>query len=87
MKPPTVTLDYEYLFSLIHSGPKDFYFKSSFTSSSKQNDVVFLNYGPIYFIIDDKAAYGLGRGFLVIDRSLHANSTQRQPKELASSKY
>ena len=43
---------------------------SSFKSSSTQHDVHFVNYGPIYFKIDDKAAYALGRGYLVIDGSL-----------------
>ena len=43
---------------------------SSFKSSSIQHDVHFLNYGPIYFKIDNKAGYTLGRGFLVTDRSL-----------------
>ena len=43
---------------------------SSFKSSSTQHDVHFVNYGPIYFKIDHKAGYALGRGYLVIDRSL-----------------
>ena len=43
---------------------------ASFKSSSIKPDVHFVNYGPIYFKIDDKAGYDLGRGYLVIDRSL-----------------
>ena len=43
---------------------------ASFKSSSTQHDADFINYGPIYFKIEDKAGYALGRGYLVIDRSL-----------------
>ena len=41
---------------------------SSFKSSSIQHDVHFVNYGPVYFKIDDKAGYASGQGCLVIDR-------------------
>ena len=41
---------------------------SSFKSSSTQHDVRFVNYGPVYFKIDDKAEYALGRGYLVTGR-------------------
>ena len=34
--------------------------------SSIQHDVHFVNYGPIYSKTDNKAAYALGRGYLVI---------------------
>ena len=44
----------------------------SFKSFSIQHDVHFVNHGPIYFKIDDKAAYTLGRGYLVIDMSCSA---------------
>ena len=43
---------------------------SCFKSSSIQHHVHFVKYGPIYFKIDDKERYALGRGYLVIDRSL-----------------
>ena len=43
---------------------------ASFKSSSIQHDVHFVNYGPIYFKIDNKAGYALGRGYLVINRLL-----------------
>ena len=39
---------------------KDFYgLVTSFKSSSTQHDVHFVNYGPIYFEIDDKAGHVL----------------------------
>ena len=38
---------------------------ASFTFSSPEQDVHVVNYGPIYFRIDDKAGYALGRGYLV----------------------
>ena len=51
--------------------PNDFMvLVASFKSSSIQNDVHFINYGPIYSKIDDKAEYALGRDYLVIDRLL-----------------
>ena len=43
---------------------------SSLKSSSMQHDVHLVNYGPISSQIDHKAGYALGRGYLVIDRSL-----------------
>ena len=45
---------------------------ASFKSSSIEHDVHFANYGPIYFKIDDKAAYALGQSYLVSDRSYHS---------------
>ena len=36
---------------------------SSFKSSSVQHDVHFVNYGPSYFEIDDKAGDALVRGY------------------------
>ena len=33
---------------------------ASFKSSSIQNDDTFINYGPLYFKIEDKAGYVLG---------------------------
>ena len=41
---------------------------ASFTSSAAQQDVHFVNYGHIYFKIDDKEAYAFGR----IDKLLPA---------------
>ena len=35
-----------------------------------QHDDHFVNYGPIYSKTDDKAGYAMGRGYLVIDKSL-----------------
>ena len=37
---------------------------ASFKSSSTQRDVHLVNYDPIYFKIDNKAEYALGRGYL-----------------------
>lgn len=45
----------------------------SFKCSSIENDVNFVNYGPISSQIDRKAAYALGCGHLVIDMSLPGN--------------
>ena len=68
---------------------------ASFKSSSIQHGVHFVN-GPIYFKIDDKAGYALGRGHFVIDRSIPeravmtcsvSSGTKRHSKESASSKY
>ena len=53
---------------LIYPGNDFMVLISSFKSSSVQHDVNLVNYGPIYFKIDDKA--GLGRGYLLIDRLL-----------------
>ena len=47
---------------------------SIFKSSSTQHDVHLVNYGPIYLKIDHKAGYALGRGYLLIDRSLPQGS-------------
>ena len=64
---PTSHLCYE----LSYLVPKTFMASvSSFKSSSTQHDVHFVNYGPIYFKIDNKAGYALGWGYLVIERSL-----------------
>ena len=54
---------------LIYPGNDFMVLISSFKSSSVQHDVNLVNYGPIYFKINDKATYALGRGYLVIDRS------------------
>ena len=43
---------------------------ASSKSSSTQHDVYFVNYGPIYFKIDDKTGYALGQASLVIHRLL-----------------
>ena len=43
---------------------------SSVKSSLTQHDVHLVNYAHIYIKIADKAEYALGRGYLVIDRSL-----------------
>ena len=43
---------------------------TSFKSCSMQHDVYFVNYGPVYFKIDNKAGYALGRDYLMINRSL-----------------
>ena len=51
--------------------PNDFMVSiSGFKSSSTQHDVHLVNYGPIYFKIDNKAGFALGRGYLVTDGSL-----------------
>ena len=64
---PTSHLIYE-LSELV---PNDFMdSNSSFKSSSTQHDVHLINYGPIYFKIDNKAGYDLGQGYLGIDRWL-----------------
>ena len=38
--------------------------------SSIKHDIYFVNYGPVYFEINDKVGYALGRDYLVIDRLL-----------------
>ena len=39
---------------------------SGFKSSSIQHDVHFVNYDPIYFKIDNKAGYAIGRGYMLM---------------------
>ena len=72
---------------------------SNFKSSSIKHDAHFVNYGPIYCKIDNKAGYALGQRYLVTDMllpqqavllvqcSVHGCRTKRHSKELASSKY
>ena len=43
---------------------------TSSKSSSIQHDVPFVNYGPVYLKIDNKAAHASERGYLQSDRSL-----------------
>ena len=43
---------------------------TSLKTSSIQHDVHFVNSGPIYFKIDNKAGCALGRGYLVFNRLL-----------------
>ena len=59
---------------------------ASFKSSSIQHDVNFVNYGHIYFKIDNKAVYALGQArevssaansYVLIRGLIHTYSTKR----------
>ena len=55
---------------------------NSFKSSSIQYDVHFVNYAPTLSKIDNKASSALGRGYLLIDKSLPHLSTDSQSESI-----
>ena len=48
---------------------------ASFECSFTQRDVHFVNHGPIYSKIDDKAGYALGWGYCVLDKSFSVSQS------------